>query len=100
MIGTPYHAMLEYVHEVRTNESFALVTIKPSSSEIVSRVQISFTSHQIVFDGREHMMKELKGKFVVSDDQGEKVEVLPSDFSFDAAEQRVVELLADLNQPE
>lgn len=99
-IGTPFHAMLEYVHEHGGDESFALVTIAPSSSDIVSKVRIGFAPQQILIDNQQHDISELKGKVIVFVDGGKRVEMLPSDFSFKMVEDRVREMLADLNQTE
>ena len=100
MIGTPFHAMLEYVHEHGGDESFALVTIAPSSSSIASKVKIGFAPQQILIEDQQHDISDLKGKVIVFFAEGKRIEMLPSNFSFKTVENRVIEMLAELNKPE
>lgn len=97
MIGTPYHAMLEYVYEKQSGHRFALATIKSAHSDIDSKLQVSFITQQVGFDGADYSIDELKGQLIVWQEDEKTVIELPDDFSFDLAENQISKMLSELN---
>ncbi len=96
--GKPYHAILEYLQEKKSGDSFAVATVEPSHIAIQSRIQLNFESQLLEFDGQEFSFAELNGKMLIFHGGKTRAVKMPNGFDFDAAMSRLIQILDNLNQ--